>query len=95
MTFLDKYKIFILLVFLEGLFYFRLDMGNSSEFFLGWAIAGIMLFLFSAFNMVKANPILSLFNKDMKVEQPQKLLSDRNIAYMAFILLNLILTIIF
>jgi hypothetical protein len=95
MTFFNKYKIFILLIFLEGLFYFRLDLGNSSEFFLGWAIAGIMLFIFSAFNMVKANPILSLFNKDMKVEQPQELFSHRNIAYIAFILLNVILYIIF
>lgn len=95
MKLFNKYKLFILLVVLEGIFYLRLELSNNSDFFLGWAIAGIMLLIFSAFNMVKANPILSLFNKDMKVEQDKNLFSDRNIAYSAFIVLNLILYIIF
>jgi|LGOV01.1.fsa_nt_gb hypothetical protein len=102
MNFLQKYKTLIILVLLEFAFYLKLNIINNQAYFLNWSIIGTSFLLYNLFNVIKTNPIISLFtinsNKKNKIEKQstikERLLSESTIFYLLFISTNFLLYII-
>ena len=102
MNFIQKYKTLIILVLLELAFYLKLNIINNQAYFLNWSIIGTSFLLYNIFNIIKTNPIISLFtinsNKKSETEKhstiKERLLSKNTIIYLLFISINLLLSII-
>jgi len=61
MNTLKKYKTLIILSLLEFLFYFKLNVYDNKLYFSTWFFIGITFALYNIFNVIKSNPIISLF----------------------------------
>lgn len=102
MDFFKKHRVVIVFLLLEIVFYFRLGITDHQTYFFTWGIIGLAFFIFDMFNVIKANPILSLFNsnaKDQSVKQlaaskksfQEKVLNGKSYAFIFFIVTNFLL----
>lgn len=102
MNFFRNYRIIIIFSLLEILFYFRLGITDHQTYFFTWGIIGIAFFIFDLFNVIKANPVLSLFKTNTKSKPIEELtsskmsfqariFSDKSLSFIFFILTNFLL----
>lgn len=97
---LQKYKILVIFTLSEIIFYFKLNISNHSNYFLIWAIIGVAFLSYNILNVIKANPIISLFtqpkNKPVKIKSTfkERLYSFDTLVYLIFISMNFILYLI-
>jgi len=102
MDFFRKYRIVIVFLLLEIAFYFRLGITDHQTYFFTWGIIGLAFYIFDFFNVIKANPVLSLFNskfKEATVKQlasskrafQEKVLDGKSLIFIFFIVTNFLL----
>jgi hypothetical protein len=101
MKYIQKYKSIIILVLVEIIFYFRLNIIDTKTYFFTWFIIGIAFWIYNIFNIIKTSPILSLFtinsNKTSKKNISQhltikeKFFNTDNIIYFLFVITNFLL----
>lgn len=102
MNFFQKYRVVIILLLAEIVFYFRINTMDRQTYFFTWVIIGFAFLIFNVFNVIKANPIIRLFTIK---KQPQKKISENNpspkglwqeenLASLLFILMNFLLYLI-
>jgi hypothetical protein len=102
MDFFKKHRMVIVFLLLEIVFYFRLGITDHQTYFFTWGIIGLAFFIFDMFNVIKANPILSLFNsnaKDPSVKQlagskksfQSRVLNGKSYGFIFFIVTNFLL----
>lgn len=78
MDFFRKYRLIIIFSLLEIIFYFRLEITDQQTYFFTWGIIGIAFYIFDLFNVIKANPVLSLFKTNAKENTVKELASSKN-----------------
>jgi hypothetical protein len=99
MKYIQKYKSVIILILIEIIFYFRLNIIDTTTYFFTWFIIGIAFWIYNIFNIIKTNPILILFaidlsktNKKNNISEhltiKEKILKPDNIIYLLFVLTN-------
>ena len=102
MDFFKKHRMVIVFLLLEIVFYFRLGITDHQTYFFTWGIIGLAFFIFDMFNVIKANPILSLFKsnaKDPSVKEiaaskksfQEKVLNGKSYGFIFFIVTNFLL----
>jgi hypothetical protein len=97
MDFFRKHRIIIVFLLLEIVFYFRLSITDHQTYFFTWGIIGLAFFIFDIFNVIKANPILSLFNSNAKKlatskkSFQEKVLNGKSYCFIFFIVTNFLL----
>lgn len=102
MNYIKKYKIFIILILLEFAFYIRVNITNNEMYFSTWSFIGIFFLLYNIFNVIKSNPIISLFtlkNRNNKIQQQstikERLFSSETKILLIFISINFLLYIFY
>lgn len=102
MDFFRKHRMVIVFLLLEIVFYFRLGITDHQTYFFTFGIIGLAFFIFDLFNVIKANPILSLFKsnaKDPSVKKlaeskksfQEKVLNGKSYGFIFFIVTNFLL----
>lgn len=102
MDFFRKHRMVIVFLLLEIVFYFRLGITDHQTYFFTFGIIGLAFFIFDLFNVIKANPILSLFKsnaKDPSVKEvaeskksfQEKVLNGKSYGFIFFIVTNFLL----
>ena len=97
MDFFRKHRMVIVFLLLEIVFYFRLGITDHQTYFFTWGIIGLAFFIFDMFNVIKANPILSLFNSNAKQlaaskrSFQEKVLNGKSYVFVFFIITNFLL----
>lgn len=102
MDFFKNHRMVIVFLLLEIAFYFRLGITDHQTYFFTWGIIGLAFLIFDMFNVIKANPILSLFKsnaKDPSVKEistskksfQEKVLNGKSYGFIVFIVTNFLL----
>jgi len=102
MSYFRKYQVIIIFSLLEIIFYFRLEIADHQTYFFTWGIIGFAFFIFNIFNVIKANPILSLFNANVrknsidqlpssKMSFQEKIFNEKSLIFIFFIVMNFLL----
>jgi len=96
---IKKYKTLTILSLLEFLFYLKLNIHDNKLYFSTWFFIGIAFVLYNIFNVIKSNPIISLFmiksNKPNTIKTQstinERLFNSETITILMFISFNFLL----